>query len=106
MRGCMTELAKPADALRTLFVTVLMIASELLTLNISKVGNTVNRFILNDFDTFKSSWLIRSRKKAFQGVRGTFSELGVVGEPRNAVGRITCPAGHGALQFAGYKVVP
>jgi hypothetical protein len=49
MRGCMTLLAKPTDELSTLFETVLMIASELFTLNISNVGSRVNRWTLNDF---------------------------------------------------------
>lgn len=55
MRGCMTELANPTDELSTLLVTVLMIASELFTLNISSVGSTVNRLTLNDFWTLRSS---------------------------------------------------
>ena len=103
MRGCITEFANPYDELRTLFVTVLMMASELFTLNISNVGSTVNRFTLNDFCTLISSWLMRSRKNACGATSARLNELGAVGDPRNDVGRITWPAGQGAGNWRGTR---
>src|SRR4029079_6263637 len=87
IRGCMTLFANPTDELSTLFETVLMIASELFTLNTSKVGSTVNRFTLNDFETLKSSWVMRSVNVLAVGTRFSVNVAGW-----NVAGRITEPA--------------
>src|SRR4051794_11783007 len=83
-----------------------MIASELLMLNTSSCGDTVKRFSLKVFCTFRSSWLIRSVKVVVVGTRLTVAEVDAAAEPMKLAGRMTAPAGHGAAQFAGYRVVP
>src|SRR5207244_10211144 len=83
-----------------------MIASELLMLKTSKVGAIVVRPTLKFFDSLKSSCVMRSTNAALYGTSATLSAVGDVTDPMNVVGRITAPAGHGAGQFVGYRVVP
>src|SRR6266851_2836195 len=83
-----------------------MIASELLMLNISNAGDTVARPTLKFFETFRSSCAMRSTNDALYGTTATVSDVGAVGEPMNVAGRMMAPAGHGAGQVVGYRVVP
>src|SRR3981081_3671009 len=83
-----------------------MIASELLMLNISNAGEIVARPTLKFFEIFRSSCVMRSTNDALYGTIATVSAVGVVGEPMNVAGRITAPAGQGAGQVVGYRVVP
>src|SRR2546428_2809787 len=83
-----------------------MIASELLMLTSSNDGEIVARPTLKFFDPLKSSCVIRSTNAALYGTTATVSDVGAVGEPMKVAGRITAPAGHGAGQVDGYRVVP
>ena len=79
-----------------------MIASELLMLNISKVGRMLTRSIRNVRVTLKSSWLMRSMNDELYGSSGIASVVWDIA----VVGAMICPAGHGAGHVDGYRVVP
>src|SRR5262245_35980380 len=79
-----------------------MIASELFTLNISKVGSTLTRLNLKVFETLRSNCVMRSLKNACGGCSATVSVVWFM----IADGPMIWPAGHGAGQLAGYRVVP
>src|SRR5438552_11973240 len=83
-----------------------MIASELLMLNISNAGETVARPTLKFLEILRSSCVMRSTNDALHGTTATVSEVGAVGEPMKVAGRMIAPAGHGAGQVVGYRVVP
>src|SRR5204863_3864815 len=70
--------------------------------NTSTLGATVTRplIIRNVFEAFTSSWLIRSATFTRYGTSGTVSVVTVSAGPITSA-----PAGHGAGQFDGYRVV-
>src|SRR5688572_1048996 len=102
IRPCMMLFGARYDELSELVLMKLMIASELLTLNTSNVGNTWMRPNRNVRATLKSSWMIRSTNVARSDSRLYVSD----GWPKTPVGMMTCPAGHGAGQLVGYRVEP
>ena len=69
-------------------------------MNTSRLGDTLARANLKVLDALISSWLIRSATFTKYGTSGTVSVVTV------RLGPMTRPnAGHGAGQFAGYRVV-
>src|SRR5947207_3396726 len=82
-----------------------MTAFELSALKISSCGISFTLPTDTVFETRRSSWLIRSVNSPFEryGINCTrrFAESTVP----CSVGSTSCPAGHGAGQFAGYLVV-
>src|SRR5262245_45717459 len=82
-----------------------MTAFELSTLKISSCGITLALPTDTLFENRRSSWLIRSVNWPFEryGINCTrrFAESTVP----CSVGSTSCPAGQGAGQFVGYRVV-